>query len=224
MDDLNALVPIEGTVQCTNHSSIDWEMADVGYKICAAARQQAYSQNADGATIRKLHIDAIKYLVMALPPDLTTPEVERLRESMPQLLLDGEAESAPSSPTAIRRLTAWWTASTLSWVFFLLPLLMAMVTSVLQFGRQHQVTERGLAFLQGFYVGMTTFLAGKQLDMPAYGNALGRAVARLVVWLASLVGEIAYGMEEGWDRAALGQGRATSISVELVQRRAQRRP
>lgn len=156
---------------------------------------------------------------MALPPDLTTAELEALRENMPQRLLDGQAEPEAPAPTSIRRLTAWWTASLLGWFFFLIPLLTAVTSSAFRFERQHQVTERGWAFLQGFYVGLTTFLAGRDLDMPACGNALGRAVGVLVVWLASLGAEIARGIEEGWDRAGLVQSRVTDDSRDLVQAR-----
>lgn len=218
LDDSSALLPIDGAGQRMGPSSVELEMADVGYRICAAARQQALSCTADVATVRRLHIDAIKYLIMALPPDLTTAELEALRENMPRRLLDGQAEPAPS-PTNIRRLTAWWTASILGWFFFLIPLLTTVTTSILRFGREHQVTERGLAFAQGLYVGLTALLAGRQLDMPACGHALGRAVGVLVVWIASLVAEIARGMEEGWDRAGLGQRRVTDDSRELVRAR-----
>lgn len=219
IDDSSALVPIDGAGQRTGPSSIELDMADVGYRICAAARQQAHSPTADVPAVRRLHIDAIRYLIMALPPDLTIAELEALRENMPQRLLDGQAEPAAPSSTNIRRLTAWWTASLLGWFFFLIPLLTAVTSSALRFERQHQVRERGWAFLQGFYVGLTTLLAGGDLDMPACGNALGKAVGALVVWLAILVAEIACGMEEGWNRAGLGQSGTTDDSRELVQAR-----
>lgn len=200
-----ALVPFDRAVPCAD-TAIDKALADIGYQLCTMARQERYSHAPNEARIRRMHIDAICYLSMALPKDLNLAEVSHVRENMPLAILENSGHAPSSSaprPSMLRRLTAWGAALLFGWAFLLLPLLLATLNAMLRYERRHRLTESGLSFLQGTFVGVTAQLTEKQVDAPAYGGAFGRVIAGVSVCTAGILKEIVSGVEEGWDRASL---------------------
>jgi len=131
-------------------SGVDWDVAATGVRLWISARSQA-EQGGDAAALRSMHIDALRYMHMALPADLTAIEIESLRASMtPQLrsLARNELQVQMRPPVQMGRpsLLRQGVAQVVCWlvaaILLVLPLLMTLLNRVLQFERQHQVTER----------------------------------------------------------------------------------
>src|SRR5271170_5033547 len=64
-------------------SGINWETSNTGVQLWLVARTQAANDvNANPALLRSMHIDAIRYMIMALPPDLSASELKFLNDSL----------------------------------------------------------------------------------------------------------------------------------------------
>jgi len=128
-------------------SDIDWDVAATGIRLWVTAKTQA-EQGGDPVALRNMHIDALRYMHMALPPNLTPLEIESLRASMSPALIfqpsdirDLQGQPPPSVlRQGVARAVCWLVAS----VLLVLPVIMACLGRILQFERQHQVTERVL--------------------------------------------------------------------------------
>jgi hypothetical protein len=95
-----------------------------------------------------MHIDALRYMHMALPQNLTPLELDSLRASMaPQLIFppaDIQEMQGPRPPSILRQGVARAVCWLVAGILLILPLIMAMLNRVLQFERHHQVTEKVL--------------------------------------------------------------------------------
>ncbi|ETN44106.1 uncharacterized protein HMPREF1541_10656 [Cyphellophora europaea CBS 101466] len=214
----NTLVPFDPSTTDTTSASINWQVAELGYSMLQTAKHQAFCRGGDDLVVRRMHIDAISYLHMALPQDLTPAEIERLRQNMPDTLLHGNTGVTKSQPSsALRRFTAWTVTWMLSWFLFAVPVMMMLLSALLRFERQNQLTERGLAFAEGVGTGFVNITAGKQADSPAFGDVVGRTIARASICSSRVLGEIVCGIEDGWDQMMTGQRPAGA--TEMVQMR-----
>ncbi|KIX03181.1 uncharacterized protein Z518_06733 [Rhinocladiella mackenziei CBS 650.93] len=134
--------------QPETRSGVDWDVAATGVRLWVTAKTQA-EQGGEPTALRSMHIDALRYMHMALPSDLTPLEIESLRASMSPQLIFRSAEitdvQARRSPNILRQ----GVAQAICWLFagflFVLPFIMTFLNRILQFERQHQVTERVIA-------------------------------------------------------------------------------
>ncbi|KIV78712.1 hypothetical protein PV11_06332 [Exophiala sideris] len=128
-------------------TSVDWDIAATGIRLWVTAKTQA-EQGGDTNALRSMHIDALRYMHMALPPTLTPLEVESLRASMsPQLIYQPppvQETQAERPPSILRQGVARAVCWVIAGIFLILPILMAFLNRILQYERQHQVTERVL--------------------------------------------------------------------------------
>lgn len=126
-------------------SGVSWDVAATGVKLWVTARAQA-EQGGDSTALRSMHIDALRYMHMALPASLTALEIESLRASMSPLLIFPLAESREARDQRPPNVLRKGVAQAVCWVFagllLVLPVLLAFLNRLLQFERQHQVTER----------------------------------------------------------------------------------
>ncbi|KAJ4519010.1 hypothetical protein HRR83_003682 [Exophiala dermatitidis] len=196
--------------QIENRSGVDWEVAATGGRLCMAARAQA-EQGGDPSTLRSMQIDALRYMHMALPPDLTSLEVESLRASMgPQLIVpSGEARDGHGQPppNALRQVIAQAVCWLFASLLLFLPLLMTLLNRVLQFERHHQVTERVITNS----LDMTSSLGERGLELH---NAFlrfkeGRVGSAFVDFGSWLVEGIAGGLSDGLDEVSRSRKRAS---------------
>ena len=134
-----AISPVE------TRSGVDWEVALSGVRLWVIAKSQA-DQGGDPIAMRSMHIDALRYMHMALPPDLTGVEIQSLRASMSPQLITGTPGVAEHyhhrEPSILRqsiaRVVCWLVAGLL----LMLPVFMTFLDRLLRFEREHQVTER----------------------------------------------------------------------------------
>ena len=134
------MLPLQET-----RSGVDWDVAATGVRLWVTAKTQA-EQAGDPVALRSMHIDALRYMHMALPTDLTPLEVESLRASMsPQLFFQlSEIRELPirRPPNILRQGVAQAVCWLFAGIILIIPVLMTLLNRVLQYERQHQVTER----------------------------------------------------------------------------------
>jgi hypothetical protein len=116
----------------------------------AARERGQHTDVISQAQARVFQIDAVRYMHMALPPDLTPAEVTSLRTSLPESVLgqsNGEF-SRRNPPTFLRKMVAQVVSWFMAVAFIFLPLFAALLNSLLKYERDHQVTQRLLASVQ----------------------------------------------------------------------------
>ncbi|OAP59283.1 hypothetical protein AYL99_06581 [Fonsecaea erecta] len=129
-------------------SGVDWDVALTGVRLWVNAKTQA-EQGGDPVALRSMHIDALRYMHMALPANLTPLELQNLRASMgPQLISPAETLAeyrAQRPPNILRQGVAHAVCWLVAGLLLVLPVIMTLLNRLLQFERDHQVTERVLA-------------------------------------------------------------------------------
>ncbi|EXJ57353.1 hypothetical protein A1O7_07700 [Cladophialophora yegresii CBS 114405] len=124
---------------------VDWDVALTGVRLWTSAKAQA-EQGGDSLALRSMHVDALRYMHMALPQDLTPLEIQSLRASMAPQLISQAAEPGglhfPRHPNILRQSIAQAVCWLIAGLLLVLPVIMTLLNRLLQFERQHQVTER----------------------------------------------------------------------------------
>ena len=154
-----------------------------------------------------MHIDALRYMSMALPIDLTPLEIQTLRASMPRQLISqsntsGEAD-VPRPPNLLRQSIA----QAICWLFagllVILPIIMTLLNRLLQYERQHRLTERVIA--NGVQVTSNLGERGVEVHQALVrfrDGHVGGACVDLGSWaIEGIVG----GVTDGLDAVAQGQ-------------------
>ncbi|KAK6366513.1 hypothetical protein LTS17_010599 [Exophiala oligosperma] len=167
-------------------SGVDWDVAATGVRLWITAKTQA-EQGGDVNALRSMHIDALRYMHMALPENLTALEVESLRASMsPRILYQSSLMpqiDRKSSPSLLRQGVARI------------------------FERQHQLTEKVLA--NG--LDLTSALGERSLELQKAlsrfkDGRLGGACVDAGSWL---IEGVVGGVNDGIDAVAQGRTRAS---------------
>ena len=192
-------------------SGVDWDVALTGVRLWVTAKAQA-EQRGDATALRSMHIDALRYMHMALPPDLTPLEIQTLRASMPRQLLSqsattGEAANDMRQPNLLRQSIAQAVCWLVAGLLLILPIIMALLHRLLQFERQHQVTERVLA--NGVQMTSTLGERGVELHQAMVrfkGGRVGGVCVDMGSWfIEGIVG----GVTDGLDAVAQSQRKAS---------------
>ena len=191
-------------------SGVDWDVAATGVRLWITAKTQA-EQGGDVNALRSMHIDALRYMHMALPENLTALEVDSLRASMsPRILYQSPLLpqiDRKSNPSLLRqgvaRIVCWLVAG----ILLILPVIMAFLNRALQFERQHQLTEKVLA--NG--LDLTSALGERSLELQKAlsrfkDGRLGSACVDAGSWL---IEGIVGGVNDGIDAVAQGRTRAS---------------
>nr|KAK5438874.1 hypothetical protein LTR18_008309 [Exophiala xenobiotica] len=190
-------------------TGVDWDVAAIGIRLWVTAKTQA-EQGGDRIALRSMHIDALRYMHMALPETLTTFEIESLRSSMSPQLLSQPSETAPAArhqhPSLLRQGVARVVCWLIAGVLLLLPIIMAFLNRIMQYERQHQVTEKFLA--NG--LDLTSALGERSVELQKAltrfkDGRLGGACADAGSWL---VEGILGGVTDGVDAVAQSRRRA----------------
>ncbi|KIW65975.1 hypothetical protein PV04_08188 [Phialophora macrospora] len=189
-------------------SGVDWDVAMTGIRLWATAKAQA-EQGGDPLALRSMHIDALRYMHMALPSDLTPLEIQSLRASMSPQVIAQTAElgelHGPRQPNILRQSIAQAVCWLVAGLLLVLPMIMTLINRLLQFERQHQVTERVIS--NGFQVTSALGERGIELHQAIVrfkGGRVGGACFDLGSWiLEGIVG----GVNDGLDAVAQSRRR-----------------
>ncbi|KAK5447766.1 hypothetical protein LTS15_009265 [Exophiala xenobiotica] len=191
-------------------TGVDWDVAATGIRLWVTAKTQA-EQGGDRIALRSMHIDALRYMHMALPETLTPFEIESLRSSMSPQLLSQPSETAPAArhqhPSLLRQGVARVVCWLIAGVLLLLPIIMAFLNRIMQYERQHQVTEKFLA--NG--LDLTSALGERSVELQRAltrfkDGRLGGACVDAGSWL---VEGILGGVNDGVDAIAQSRRRAS---------------
>ncbi|EXJ67903.1 uncharacterized protein A1O5_09250 [Cladophialophora psammophila CBS 110553] len=191
-------------------SGVDWDVALTGVRLWVNAKTQA-EQGGDPVALRSMHIDALRYMHMALPSDLTTLEIQNLRASMsPQLI--SQAENLPEyraerQPNILRQGVAHAVCWLVAGLLLILPIVMTLLNRLLQFERDHQVTERVLA--NGIDLTSALGERGVELHQAIVRFKDGRVGGACVDLGSWFVEGIVGGVNDGLDAVAQNRRKAT---------------
>ncbi|KAJ9610318.1 hypothetical protein H2200_005095 [Cladophialophora chaetospira] len=190
-------------------SGVNWDVALTGIRLWVTARAQATNEG-DPVALRSMHIDALRYMHMALPPDLTPLEIQTLRASMPQQLLcqSKSADQAPNSqPNLLRQSIAQAVCWFIAGLLVIVPVIMTLLHRLVEFERQHQITERVLA--NGIQVTSSLGERGAELHQALVRFKAGRVGGACVDMGSWFVDGIVGGVTDGLDAVAQSQRRAS---------------
>ncbi|KAK5052019.1 hypothetical protein LTR84_002823 [Exophiala bonariae] len=199
--------------QSETQSGVNWDVAATGIRLWITAKAQA-EQSGDSAALRSMHIDAMRYMNMALPQDLTPLEIECLRASMSPALFQVGIQSQNQevqprrSPSILRKAVAQMVCWLFAVFLLIVPVFMNLLNRVVQFERQHQMTEKILS--GSFDLGSCLGEPGSQLQrsfLRFKDSPLGESCVNAGVWVAEgLIGGVNDGMN------AVAHGRAVVIA------------
>jgi len=130
------------------------------FNLLRNAGYEAQQPRADGRLARSLYINAIMYLLDALPPDLTVDEITMIQHRIPQPVkasiaaeprpqshlacLEGPVDFRPGPParSCLHRLLAFTIVQIFLIVRFILPYIKLFLRQVYEYERSHRLTER----------------------------------------------------------------------------------
>jgi hypothetical protein len=195
-----------------NRSGVQWDVAAHGCRTWLTARTLAQRPDANPAQIRALHIDAVRYMNMSLPQDLTPAEVELMRQDIPAKLIttatstnnniQQEPQIQPQTST-LRSGMAYVTCWVMAVSFFFIPIALTLLNKALVYERQHQLTER--AFTNTLDLGTVLSVRGADLQRSFQrfrDGPVGGAVVNGSWWLAE---GVAGGVIDGVRDAQVGR-------------------
>jgi hypothetical protein len=148
---------------------VDWNVASTGIKLWLNARTQVQFTSGDPTAQRAMHIDALRYMNMALPNDLSQTEIEIIRASLhPQIRSENTLRLDPDTkPNALRQGVAQAVCWIIAMIFILIPIVLSAINRALVYERQHKILDRALNGSADF----TKAMAERGLDL---GDALVR--------------------------------------------------
>ncbi|RMD41534.1 hypothetical protein DV735_g3602, partial [Chaetothyriales sp. CBS 134920] len=211
-----ASLPLLSPGQSTDSSGINWDLVRLAIQLLSSATNAAQQPDVNPTVVRSLHLDATRYMVLSMPPNLNAHEMALVRSTLPkeittadELMAVARAQPAPTKvhSNALRMGVANITGCLMALFFFLIPLFVTWINWILLFERQHQLSERALAY--SIRLGKELSHRGSELpsayqkfrDGP-FGNALVSGGS----WLAEgIAGGIVDGMQNAQGYHAQGQ-------------------
>ncbi|KAJ5786743.1 uncharacterized protein N7503_011955 [Penicillium pulvis] len=196
-------------------SGLRWNRVVPAYNLLRNAGYEAQQPQADGRLARSLYINALMYLLDALPSDLTAEESAMLQYRLPdnvkssivtssqpyatQLETSMSPRAIPPARSYLHRLLASIIVQIFLLARFLLPYFRLLLRQVYEYERSHRITQR---------IVMTTLDAADELGKKSVdiGSAVcrfnqgrvGVAVANLASWwVEGIAGGIYEGVGEG---------------------------
>ena len=139
-------------VNSSQMESVDWMTADTGRFLCDAAHRRSADGNGimNYARVREEYIDGVKYLLKALPPNLTETELDKLDSALPAELQEIAEQRQARRNDLRRRRKSNLLSKSISWAILrsamllsiLLPLLLGFLGFCLRYERENHLTEK----------------------------------------------------------------------------------
>ena len=172
-----ALAPYDPALVLSQNRGSDPVAAGVSYEIMRTAQSQSNNPSHDPRVARAMRIDAVKYGLLALPRDLSPPEIAVLHDSLPEALrypVGEPADGTRTNQSLLRGTMSSVTRLLLTCIVAILPVLMMMGTKVVQLERRLEVRQHlsAVIVLVVTYSGMERISADtpavRQLTAAAY--------------------------------------------------------
>lgn len=205
MTKMNALAPLSSDALARQDEAaavINWPAVAVGVTLSQAALSGRESM--DPAVARTMLIDSLKYMVGALPNDLSEREVDMLNGFLPAsalhadgLNLLGQTGTSLGSANILRWSRARLVCFVVSLFALILPVFAFLVERALVCERQYHLTER---MVHGTgqvarNAGLATLLAGDKL-LHLGQSSVGRQCLNFATWIFQSIAE---GVTDGID-------------------------
>jgi hypothetical protein len=177
-----------------------------------ALRSEQTSSTPNDPVDRRFYIDGVSYILRGLPKDLTPEETLVLRTATPQTLLpppenQDQQLASPSTPptntqpTLLHTLTSTLTYHLILLSTLLLPYLQSLLTALLAFDAQHQLSARFCAQTKILLNNLFSFFLECVLRVwEANDGALRISCRDFGIWVLT---DFCGGLEEGVGRAAI---------------------
>ncbi|KAJ5642187.1 hypothetical protein N7490_006187 [Penicillium lividum] len=196
-------------------SGLRWNRVVPAYNLLRNAGYEAQQHQADGRLARSLYINALMYLLDALPSDLTAEETAMLQYRLPEDVKSSIATSSQPCPTQLEdrmsqkavtpprsylhRLLASMIVQIFLLARFLLPYFRLLLRQLYEYERSHHITQRVVTATLDAADG----LGKKGVDISSAvcrlnQGRVGVAVANLASWcVEGVAGGIYEGVGEG---------------------------
>ncbi|KAL2824086.1 hypothetical protein BDW59DRAFT_147801 [Aspergillus cavernicola] len=201
-------------------SGLRWNRVNPALNLLRLAGYEAQRPQCESHLVRTLYLNAIAYLLSALPEDLTSEEAATIRSSLPKELrtsqptMTGPATSRPAR-SYLHRLLASSIVYLCLILQFLMPFIKDILLNLYQYERSRRVTERvttlALSIAERVSRGSVNF--GSTVLNMYDGRPRDAALGVALWWLEGLAGGIYEGLGEGM--AILGFAVPDSILVRL---------
>ncbi|KAJ5551875.1 hypothetical protein N7461_006573, partial [Penicillium sp. DV-2018c] len=150
---------IRSPAKYETESGLRWNRVVPAINLLRNAGYEAQQSQADGRLVRSLYINALVYLLDALPADLTPEETSTLRHHVPEPVkaelmtytqppryLEGAGHRVESHPKSyLHRVLASTIVQLFILLRFILPYARLLLCQVYQYQRTHRITERIMA-------------------------------------------------------------------------------
>ncbi|KKK20820.1 hypothetical protein AOCH_005810 [Aspergillus ochraceoroseus] len=132
-------------------SGLRWNRVTPALNLLRHAGYEAQQPRCDARLVRVLYLNAVTYLLTALPEDLTSEEAATLRRSLPEKVKaslpvsSGSGVASPQSPRTpsyLHRLLASSIVCFCLLLQFLMPFVKMLLVHLYQYERSYRVTER----------------------------------------------------------------------------------
>jgi hypothetical protein len=211
----NRVVPGEFTLRCSGDSYVHCTaVADVieAFNLLRNAGYEAQQPHADGRLARSLYVNALVYLLDALPPDLTGEETSMLQHHIPEPVkatlttypqppryLNGNLKLSPHPRSYLHKVLASTIVQLFILLGFILPYAKLLLRQLYEYERTHRITERILATTLDAAdgLGKSSVNIGAAVCKLNEGR-VGAALSNLAAWwVEGLAGGIYEGVGEG---------------------------
>lgn len=193
-------------------SGLRWNRVVPALNLLRSAGYEAQQPQCDGHLVRSLYINALSYLLEALPVDLTPEETARIRRSLPSPVNTSLTTPSaagfvnhrvnpryPAERSYLHRLLASSIIQFFLLLQFLVPYLKIVLHRMYQYERSHRVTERVVSATldaadnlgkRGVNLGSTV--------LGLHDGKVGIAVSSLAAWwIEGIAGGLYEGIGEG---------------------------
>ncbi|KAJ5161942.1 hypothetical protein N7492_007334 [Penicillium capsulatum] len=194
-------------------SGVHWNRVVPAFGLLRNAGYEAQQSNADGRLARSLYINALMYLLDALPTDLSADETVMLKHRLPEPVRASIAppsalqkvhpepscfKSASSSRSYLHRLLASTIVQVFLLVRLLLPYFRLLLHRIVEYERSHRITERVVTAT----LCTVDRLGGSSEIATSSGKSnkanIGTAVGNMAMWwVEGVAGGIQEGVGEG---------------------------
>ncbi|PTU22917.1 hypothetical protein P175DRAFT_0499468 [Aspergillus ochraceoroseus IBT 24754] len=190
-------------------SGLRWNRVTPALNLLRHAGYEAQQPRCDARLVRVLYLNAVTYLLTALPEDLTSEEAATLRRSLPEKVKaslpvsSGSGVASPQSPRTpsyLHRLLASSIVCFCLLLQFLMPFVKMLLVHLYQYERSYRVTERvtamALSVADHISKGSVTF-GSTVVNMYDGQPGVAAAVSAASWWVEGIAGGIYEGVGEG---------------------------
>ncbi|KAI9042146.1 uncharacterized protein KD926_006065 [Aspergillus affinis] len=197
-------------------SGLRWSRVVPALGFLQNACYEAQQPTCDGRLVRSMYINALGYLLDAIPKDLTSEESDRIRRNLPVKIkasIPATVDLAPGATCGpnqqanvniprrsyLHRLLASAILQLFVILHFLMPYIKIMIRKIYQFERSHHITERTIAATASAADSLTKGGLNVGLDILSIREGqMGIAASNLLTWwIEGVTGGICEGVGDG---------------------------